>query len=192
MSTSTFQFIQQTPPVWSWSSPASSISTSERWMLQRDKDGWWRWVRLKLEHWTLTNTEVNTVCRLPCRDLNHSSIEIRSQDLKSLKCNKNMYFMLSLNYKLLIQFREKLQITHSLIYPWEFNQNFISQGPDCLKTKMSELRLYCDLLVQQVQTIQSQHSTDTEPTDTSEVKTQTFIWIVCHIYLLVSWRQKRY
>ncbi|XP_034464752.1 pleckstrin homology domain-containing family A member 3 [Hippoglossus hippoglossus] len=42
------------------------------------------------------------------------------------------------------------------------------RGPDCLKTKMSELRLYCDLLVQQVQTIQSQHSTDTEPTDTSE------------------------
>ncbi|KAJ4921784.1 hypothetical protein JOQ06_026205 [Pogonophryne albipinna] len=25
------------------------------------------------------------------------------------------------------------------------------KGPDCLKTKMSELRLYCDLLVQQMQ-----------------------------------------
>ncbi|XP_029377047.1 pleckstrin homology domain-containing family A member 3 isoform X3 [Echeneis naucrates] len=41
-------------------------------------------------------------------------------------------------------------------------------GPDCLKTKMSELRLYCDLLVQQVQTIQSQHTADTETTPTSE------------------------
>ncbi|XP_034041313.1 pleckstrin homology domain-containing family A member 3-like [Thalassophryne amazonica] len=34
--------------------------------------------------------------------------------------------------------------------------------------KMSELRLYCDLLTQQVQTIQSQHSTDTQTTPTSE------------------------
>ncbi|XP_076599558.1 pleckstrin homology domain-containing family A member 3 isoform X3 [Chaetodon auriga] len=42
------------------------------------------------------------------------------------------------------------------------------KGPDCLKTKMSELRLYCDLLVQQVQTIQSQHSADAEATPTSE------------------------
>ncbi|KAF0027760.1 hypothetical protein F2P81_020501 [Scophthalmus maximus] len=42
------------------------------------------------------------------------------------------------------------------------------RGPDCLKTKMSELRLYCDLLVQQVQTIQSQQTADTEDTDTSE------------------------
>ncbi|KAM8858490.1 pleckstrin homology domain-containing family A member 3 isoform 2-T2 [Spinachia spinachia] len=42
------------------------------------------------------------------------------------------------------------------------------KGPDCLKTKMSELRLYCDLLVQQVQTIQSQHTPDTEETPTSE------------------------
>ncbi|XP_033996580.1 pleckstrin homology domain-containing family A member 3 [Trematomus bernacchii] len=42
------------------------------------------------------------------------------------------------------------------------------KGPDCLKTKMSELRLYCDLLVQQVQTIQSQHSADTEDPPTSE------------------------
>ncbi|XP_022061948.1 pleckstrin homology domain-containing family A member 3 isoform X2 [Acanthochromis polyacanthus] len=42
------------------------------------------------------------------------------------------------------------------------------KGPDCLKTKMSELRLYCDLLVQQVQAIQSQHSADTEATPTSE------------------------
>uniref|UniRef100_A0AAQ5XJX7 PH domain-containing protein n=1 Tax=Amphiprion ocellaris TaxID=80972 RepID=A0AAQ5XJX7_AMPOC len=32
------------------------------------------------------------------------------------------------------------------------------ESEDCLKTKMSELRLYCDLLVQQVQAIQSQHS----------------------------------
>ncbi|XP_044070519.1 pleckstrin homology domain-containing family A member 3 isoform X1 [Siniperca chuatsi] len=40
--------------------------------------------------------------------------------------------------------------------------------PDCLKTKMSELRLYCDLLFQQVQTIQSQHTADTEATPTSE------------------------
>ncbi|XP_076599559.1 pleckstrin homology domain-containing family A member 3 isoform X4 [Chaetodon auriga] len=44
----------------------------------------------------------------------------------------------------------------------------LSPGPDCLKTKMSELRLYCDLLVQQVQTIQSQHSADAEATPTSE------------------------
>uniref|UniRef100_A0AAQ6A7W8 PH domain-containing protein n=1 Tax=Amphiprion ocellaris TaxID=80972 RepID=A0AAQ6A7W8_AMPOC len=36
------------------------------------------------------------------------------------------------------------------------------ESEDCLKTKMSELRLYCDLLVQQVQAIQSQHSADTE------------------------------
>ncbi|XP_070697499.1 pleckstrin homology domain-containing family A member 3 [Pempheris klunzingeri] len=42
------------------------------------------------------------------------------------------------------------------------------KGPDCLKTKMSELRLYCDLLVQQVQTIQSQHTADTEAPPTSE------------------------
>ncbi|KAL6102193.1 plekha3 [Pungitius sinensis] len=42
------------------------------------------------------------------------------------------------------------------------------KGPDCLKTKMSELRLYCDLLVQQVQTIQSQHTSDMEETPTSE------------------------
>ncbi|XP_035800037.1 pleckstrin homology domain-containing family A member 3 isoform X2 [Amphiprion ocellaris] len=42
------------------------------------------------------------------------------------------------------------------------------KGPECLKTKMSELRLYCDLLVQQVQAIQSQHSADTEATPTSE------------------------
>uniref|UniRef100_I3IZ23 Sesquipedalian n=1 Tax=Oreochromis niloticus TaxID=8128 RepID=I3IZ23_ORENI len=35
-------------------------------------------------------------------------------------------------------------------------------------TKMSELRLYCDLLVQQVQTIQSQYSADSETTPTSE------------------------
>uniref|UniRef100_A0AAX7U973 PH domain-containing protein n=1 Tax=Astatotilapia calliptera TaxID=8154 RepID=A0AAX7U973_ASTCA len=39
---------------------------------------------------------------------------------------------------------------------------------DCLKTKMSELRLYCDLLVQQVQTIQSQYSADSETAPTSE------------------------
>ncbi|XP_022603923.1 pleckstrin homology domain-containing family A member 3 isoform X2 [Seriola dumerili] len=44
------------------------------------------------------------------------------------------------------------------------------RGPDCLKTKMSELRLYCDLLVQQVQTIQSQHTADTDTTPTSEMK----------------------
>ncbi|XP_043992604.1 pleckstrin homology domain-containing family A member 3 [Gambusia affinis] len=42
------------------------------------------------------------------------------------------------------------------------------RGSDCLKTKMSELRLYCDLLVQQVQTIQSQHSADAEAPPTSE------------------------
>ncbi|CAL8254359.1 unnamed protein product [Lota lota] len=42
------------------------------------------------------------------------------------------------------------------------------KGPDCLKTKMSELRLYCDLLVQQVQTIQSQQNDNTETTPTSE------------------------
>lgn len=42
------------------------------------------------------------------------------------------------------------------------------RGPDCLKTKMSELRLYCDLLVQQVHTIQSQHTADTEATPISE------------------------
>ncbi|XP_034040326.1 pleckstrin homology domain-containing family A member 3-like [Thalassophryne amazonica] len=42
------------------------------------------------------------------------------------------------------------------------------RAPECLKTKMSELRLYCDLLTQQVQTIQSQHSTDTQTTPTSE------------------------
>ncbi|XP_077437509.1 pleckstrin homology domain-containing family A member 3 [Vanacampus margaritifer] len=42
------------------------------------------------------------------------------------------------------------------------------RGPDCLRTKMSELRLYCDLLVQQVQTIQSQSSTDPEDMSTSE------------------------
>ncbi|XP_026016327.1 pleckstrin homology domain-containing family A member 3-like [Astatotilapia calliptera] len=33
---------------------------------------------------------------------------------------------------------------------------------------MSELRLYCDLLVQQVQTIQSQYSADSETAPTSE------------------------
>uniref|UniRef100_A0A8C7WYG6 Uncharacterized protein n=1 Tax=Oryzias sinensis TaxID=183150 RepID=A0A8C7WYG6_9TELE len=33
---------------------------------------------------------------------------------------------------------------------------------------MSELRLYCDLLVQQVQTIQSQNNTGDEATPTSE------------------------
>ncbi|KAM9727493.1 pleckstrin homology domain-containing family A member 3 [Menidia menidia] len=43
-----------------------------------------------------------------------------------------------------------------------------NKGPDCLRTKMSELRLYCDLLVQQVQTIQSQQSADSETTPTSE------------------------
>jgi len=41
--------------------------------------------------------------------------------------------------------------------------------PGCLKTKMCELRLYCDLLVQQVQTVQSQHASDPEDTPTSEV-----------------------
>ncbi|KAF6737387.1 Pleckstrin homology domain-containing family A member 3 [Oryzias melastigma] len=41
-------------------------------------------------------------------------------------------------------------------------------GPECLRTKMSELRLYCDLLVQQVQTIQSQYSTGNEATPSSE------------------------
>lgn len=35
---------------------------------------------------------------------------------------------------------------------------------------MSELRLYCDLLVQQVQTIQSQYSADSETAPTSEVR----------------------
>lgn len=34
---------------------------------------------------------------------------------------------------------------------------------------MSELRLYCDLLVQQVQTIQTQYTADTEATPTVEV-----------------------
>ncbi|XP_029962614.1 pleckstrin homology domain-containing family A member 3 isoform X1 [Salarias fasciatus] len=43
-----------------------------------------------------------------------------------------------------------------------------SKGPDCLKTKMSELRLYCDLLVQQVHTIQSQHSADADAPPKSE------------------------
>uniref|UniRef100_A0A672HW37 Sesquipedalian n=1 Tax=Salarias fasciatus TaxID=181472 RepID=A0A672HW37_SALFA len=38
----------------------------------------------------------------------------------------------------------------------------------CLKTKMSELRLYCDLLVQQVHTIQSQHSADADAPPKSE------------------------
>ncbi|XP_061644819.1 pleckstrin homology domain-containing family A member 3 isoform X2 [Phyllopteryx taeniolatus] len=42
------------------------------------------------------------------------------------------------------------------------------RGPDCLRTKMSELRLYCDLLVQQVQTIQSQSGADPEDVPTSE------------------------
>lgn len=55
------------------------------------------------------------------------------------------------------------------------------KGPDCLKTKMSELRLYCDLLVQQVQTIQSQHTDNTETTPNSEASLlsatcSTFIW----------------
>lgn len=57
-----------------------------------------------------------------------------------------------------------------------------SPGPDCLKTKMSELRLYCDLLVQQVQTIQSQHSDDTEAAPTSEVTPHCF----CHIRVFDS------
>lgn len=56
----------------------------------------------------------------------------------------------------------------------QFLLHFIS-GPDCLKTKMSELRLYCDLLVQQVQTIKSQHSDDPETPPTSEVCTYFFI-----------------
>ncbi|XP_059928721.1 pleckstrin homology domain-containing family A member 3 [Gadus macrocephalus] len=42
------------------------------------------------------------------------------------------------------------------------------KGPDCMKTKMSELRLYCDLLVKQVQSIQSQQNDNTETTPTSE------------------------
>ncbi|XP_077470123.1 pleckstrin homology domain-containing family A member 3 isoform X1 [Stigmatopora argus] len=42
------------------------------------------------------------------------------------------------------------------------------RGPDCLRTKMSELRLYCDLLVQQVQTIQSQSNTDAGDMSTPE------------------------
>lgn len=42
------------------------------------------------------------------------------------------------------------------------------KSPDCLRTKMSELRIYCDLLVQQVHSIQSQHSTDTETEPSSE------------------------
>nr|XP_061793845.1 pleckstrin homology domain-containing family A member 3-like [Nerophis lumbriciformis] len=42
------------------------------------------------------------------------------------------------------------------------------KGPDCLRTKMSELRLYCDLLVQQVQTIQLQSSTDAKDMSTPE------------------------
>lgn len=45
----------------------------------------------------------------------------------------------------------------------------LSAGPDGLKTKMSELRLYCDLLVQQVQTIQTQYTADTEAPPTVEV-----------------------
>lgn len=34
---------------------------------------------------------------------------------------------------------------------------------------MSEVRLYCDLLIQQVQTIQTQHTANTETSPTSEV-----------------------
>lgn len=45
----------------------------------------------------------------------------------------------------------------------------LSAGHDGLKTKMSELRLYCDLLVQQVQTIQTQYTADTEAPPTVEV-----------------------
>lgn len=45
----------------------------------------------------------------------------------------------------------------------------VPAGPDGLKTKMSELRLYCDLLVQQVQTIQTQFTADAEATPSVEV-----------------------
>lgn len=38
----------------------------------------------------------------------------------------------------------------------------------CLRTKMSELRLYCDLLVQQVNTIQSESAHEAPATPTSE------------------------
>ncbi|KAM6956649.1 pleckstrin homology domain-containing family A member 3-like [Aplochiton taeniatus] len=38
----------------------------------------------------------------------------------------------------------------------------------CLRTKMSELRLYCDLLVQQVSTIQSESALEAAATSTSE------------------------
>lgn len=51
---------------------------------------------------------------------------------------------------------------------------------------MSELRLYCDLLVQQVQTIQSQHSDDPETAPTSEVTTEFFVFcqrFVSHLSL---------
>lgn len=60
------------------------------------------------------------------------------------------------------------------LHECSFFVHFLS-GPDCLKTKMSELRLYCDLLVQQVQTIKSQHSDDPETPPTSEVFTHLFI-----------------
>ncbi|XP_061829689.1 pleckstrin homology domain-containing family A member 3 [Nerophis lumbriciformis] len=46
-------------------------------------------------------------------------------------------------------------------------------GPDCLRTKMSELRLFCDLLVQQVQTIQSQSTTDPEVTSEASLLSAT-------------------
>ncbi|XP_036071491.1 pleckstrin homology domain-containing family A member 3 isoform X2 [Oryzias melastigma] len=52
-------------------------------------------------------------------------------------------------------------------------------GPECLRTKMSELRLYCDLLVQQVQTIQSQYSTGNEATPSS-------LSAQCHVHNLHS------
>ncbi|XP_051936236.1 pleckstrin homology domain-containing family A member 3-like isoform X1 [Hippocampus zosterae] len=42
------------------------------------------------------------------------------------------------------------------------------KGPDCLRTKMSELRLYCDLLVQQVQSIQSQSGAERQDMPPSE------------------------
>lgn len=59
-----FQFTQQIQRVWSWSSPASSIFTSELWTLQRDRGGWWRWVLPKLERWTATNIKVHRRCNI--------------------------------------------------------------------------------------------------------------------------------
>ena len=60
-------------------------------------------------------------------------------------------------------------VCNKLIFPLFFIE--ISETNESLKTKMSELRLYCDLLMQQVHTIQEfVHRDETRSSPSIEVQ----------------------